>query len=111
VSNAEWETLSNQAITAAGVVYFLALISHLVEWSALRKVPVRAAARVAVPAGAGPSESPAASSSTGGDTSYRIEMFGRLGLYLTIIAAGAHFLGLVGRGMAAAPNPVPGGNM
>ena len=34
------DAVSNQAIAAAGVVYFLALLAHLVEWSALRKVPV-----------------------------------------------------------------------
>ncbi len=52
MSNAAWSTLSNQAIAAAGVVYFLALIAHLVEWSALRTVPVgRAASKVTVPAG------------------------------------------------------------
>ena len=38
-------------------------------------------------------------------------MFGRLGLLLTVIACGAHFVGLVGRGMAADPNRVPWGNM
>lgn len=50
IGTGTWEHLSNQAIAAAGVVYFLALVAHLVEWSALRTVPVRAAARVAVPA-------------------------------------------------------------
>jgi cytochrome c-type biogenesis protein CcsB len=38
-------------------------------------------------------------------------MFGRLGWLLTIIAASAHFVGLVARGMAADPNRVPWGNM
>ena len=38
-------------------------------------------------------------------------MFGRLGLLLTVIAAALHFVGLVGRGMAADPNRVPWGNM
>ena len=52
-STGTWEHLSNQAIAAAGVVYFLALVAHLVEWSALRTVPVKAAARAVVPATAG----------------------------------------------------------
>ena len=51
MSDAAWETLSNQAIAAAAIVYFLALLSHLVEWSALRTVPVSGAAKVAVSAG------------------------------------------------------------
>jgi cytochrome c-type biogenesis protein CcsB len=38
-------------------------------------------------------------------------MLGRLALMLTVFAVGAHFLGLVGRGMAADPNRVPWGNM
>ena len=42
MTDLQWEHLSNQAIGAAGVVYFLALLSHLVEWSALRTVPVKA---------------------------------------------------------------------
>ena len=41
IGTGTWEHLSNQAIAAAGVVYFLALVAHLVEWSALRTVPVR----------------------------------------------------------------------
>jgi cytochrome c-type biogenesis protein CcsB len=116
MSDAAWETLSNQAISAAGVVYFLALIAHLVEWSALRTVPV-AAARAVVPAAAGArgaaEQPPAAAATDGSDesTRYRIAMFGRLGLLLTVIACAAHLVALVGRGMAADPNRVPWGNM
>jgi cytochrome c-type biogenesis protein CcsB len=113
MSDAAWETLSNQAIAAAGVVYFLALMAHLVEWSALRTVPVRSAAKVPVPAGGAPAGAPAEPVDDAVDEakSYRIEMFGRLGWLLTIIAAAAHLVGLVARGMAADPNRVPWGNM
>ena len=45
MSNASWETLSNQAIAMAGLVYFIALIVHLAEWAALRE-PRSAAALV-----------------------------------------------------------------
>ena len=31
MTDAAWETLSNQAVAASGVVYFLALLSHLVK--------------------------------------------------------------------------------
>ncbi len=41
----------------------------------------------------------------------RIAFLGRLGYLLTWIAAGAHLVALVGRGMAADPNRVPWGNM
>ncbi len=87
MSDASWETLSNQAVAAAGVVYFLALLAHLVEWSALRRLPSDEA------------DNP------------RAAMFGRLGVLLTLIAVGVHALALVGRGLAADPNRVPWGNM
>jgi cytochrome c-type biogenesis protein CcsB len=114
MSNAAWETLSNQAIATAGVVYFLALVAHLVEWSALRTVPVTTA-RLAVPAAVSTGSTSAADASRDRAPDeakrYRIAMFGTLALYLTIIGAAAHFVGLVGRGMAADPNRVPWGNM
>ncbi|HWB34667.1 MAG TPA: c-type cytochrome biogenesis protein CcsB [Rugosimonospora sp.] len=114
MSDANWADLSNQAIGAAGVVYFLALIAHLVEWSALRTVPVKAAARVAVPAGTTgtpPADEAAATDGPDESTRFRIDMFGRLALMLTVIACAAHFVALLGRGMAADPNRVPWGNM
>jgi cytochrome c-type biogenesis protein CcsB len=88
VTNASWEALSNQAVAASGVVYFLALLAHLVQWAGLRKLP----ADEQVTAG-------------------RIAMAGRLGVLLTVIAVGVHFVALLGRGMAAEPNRVPWGNM
>ncbi|MFT4085239.1 MAG: c-type cytochrome biogenesis protein CcsB [Nocardioides sp.] len=137
MTNHDWETLSNQAIAAAGIIYFLALLCHLVEWSAL--VGKRTATRVVeepVPAGvgsarvdaapddstlaeagpgdAGPGDSAAGDSTQDGDWDPRAQreaMFGRLGYLLTIIAVAAHLVALVGRGMAADPNRVPWGNM
>lgn len=103
MSDAQWETLSNQGVAAAGVVYFLALLAYAVQWAALRDVPVRQS----VAAGGGgavvdvPDERVAE----------RTEMAGRLGVLLTGIGALAHLLALVGRGMAADPNRVPWGNM
>jgi len=38
MTDAAWATLSNQAVAAAGVVYFLALLAHVLEWSSLRQV-------------------------------------------------------------------------
>ncbi len=55
MTDAAWETLSNQAVAACGLLYFLALLSHLVEWASLRKVPlasgVEARASVDIPGG------------------------------------------------------------
>ncbi len=102
MNDAQWETLSNQGVAAAGVVYFLALLAYAVQWAALRDVPVRQAV--------------AAGGSTIDDlpdegTAHRTEMAGRLGVLLTGIGALAHLVALVGRGMAAEPNRVPWGNM
>jgi cytochrome c-type biogenesis protein CcsB len=106
-----WEHLSNQAIAAAGVVYFLALVAHLVEWSALRTVPLHTAARAAVPAGGPPvvEEPPAGPRPADESARFRIAMFGNLALMLTVIAALAHLVALVSRGEAA--GRVPWGNM
>jgi len=111
VTDAAWETLSNQAVAACGVVYFLALLAYLVEWSALRKVPVTADAAVATDGSDG-----GVALATGGDgvdedTARRTALFGRLGLLLTMLAVAIQFVALVARGMAADPNRVPWGNM
>ena len=88
MTDASWEALSNQAVAASMVVYFLALLAHLVQWAGLRKLP---------------GDEPV--------TSGRIALAGRLGVLLTGIAVAVHLLALVGRGMAADPNRVPWGNM
>ncbi len=117
MTNSAWETLSNQAVAVCGVVYFLALLAHLVEWSALRRLPAgvgsvtaersEAAGDVLLATG-GPDTADAEPES---ETVRRTAMFGRLGLLLLVIAAGVHFVALLGRGMAADPNRVPWGNM
>ena len=50
MTDAAWETLSNQAVAAAGVVYFLALLAHLVEWAAAAPGAGEPAARRGRPA-------------------------------------------------------------
>ena len=111
MSDASWETLSNPAVAAAGLVYFLALLAHLAAWAMLRKVPVAEAAvsrdTLDVPGGlalaTGPEEP--------NDTERRIAFLSRLGFLLTCLAVGVHLVALVARGMAANPNRVPWGNM
>ena len=123
MTDLQWEHLSNYAIATAGVFYFLALLAHLVEWSALRTVPVTASRAASPPAWCRPARPTRGPTDAGSSsrlerrprhddgTSYRIEMFGRLALMITYLAVAAHFLGLLGRGMAADPNRVPWGNM
>lgn len=109
-----WEALSNQAIAAAGVVYFLALLAHLVEWSLLRSVPVETAAaeaREPVAVGAGAPVDRPVPEAPDERTAERVAMAGRLGLLLTVLAAAVHLVALVARGMAAEPHRVPWGNM
>lgn len=93
MTDAAWESLSNQAVAACGLVYFLALLAHLVEWASQRKVPAEVALTAEGPVGR------------------RAELFGRLGYLLTCLAVAIQLVGLVARGMAADPNRVPWGNM
>jgi cytochrome c-type biogenesis protein CcsB len=115
VTNQSWETLSNQAVAAAGIVYFLSLLSYLVQWASLRKVPVGRKATVSVGAGglqgSGLDTSPVPGDGSTTTHARRVEMTGRLGLILLGLACALHFVALLGRGMAADPNRVPWGNM
>jgi cytochrome c-type biogenesis protein CcsB len=113
VTDQAWETLSNQAIAAAGLVYFLSLLSYLVQWASLRHVPVaRTAAKVTVGAGEGLDKLDRRGVTEDDQAvSQRAEMTGRLGLILLALACALHLVSLVGRGMAADPNRVPWGNM
>ena len=108
MTDAAWEALSNQAVAAAGIVYFLALIAHLVEHAAARRVlePATAAAATDRPAGG-----VVVDTGDAPDVRRRRDLFGRLGFLLTVIAAAVHLGALVARGMAADPNRVPWGNM
>lgn len=113
MSNTAWETLSNQAVGAAGIIYFVALVVYLAEWAALRQP---AAERALVGAGAPEVEGAAAEGAGAADApsarrTQRVAFLGRLGVLLTAIACAAHLVSLVGRGMAADPNRVPWGNM
>jgi cytochrome c-type biogenesis protein CcsB len=86
VTDQAWDTLSIQAVSAAGVVYFLALLAYSAQWAARR-------------------------GAVEGESSERAEVFGRFAFLLTAVAGGVHLLALVARGLAADPNRVPWGNM
>ena len=104
----QFEAISDQAIAGAGVVYFLAAVATLAAWAAGRKV-IAASAREAVLVGA---DSPAQSTPDPevGDAD-KMDLWSRIGLSLTILAAGIHLIALVARGLAADPVRVPWGNM
>ena len=114
--------LSNTAITVAGVIYFVALLAHLVEWSRLRSLvgsPVAAGAGGAAegdvlvhtggPGGADAAE--VAPDGADADAADQVAFWARLGVVLTVFAAIIHTVGVVTRGLAADPVRVPWGNM
>ncbi|HET7349499.1 MAG TPA: c-type cytochrome biogenesis protein CcsB [Marmoricola sp.] len=110
MTHEQFEVLSNQAVAACAVVYFLALLAHLAEWAAGRNAPVEQAAPVAV--GGGGAEEPAATEPVDESApELRRQMFGRVGLGLTMLAAAVHFVAVVARGLAPDPIRVPWGNM
>jgi cytochrome c-type biogenesis protein CcsB len=112
MTDATWALLSDQAITAAGAVYFLALLAHLVEWSRLRGSAPADAELAAVGSGeTAAAEPPPSEPPTAEGAGQRVAFWGRLGLLLTAIAAVLHLVALVARGVAADPNRVPWGNM
>jgi cytochrome c-type biogenesis protein CcsB len=116
VTHEQFEVLSNQAVAACAVVYFLAFLAHLAQWAAGRKVgeTVPEPARAEVSAGAGADVALAASGPSGpaepGD-SEQMHLFGRVGVALTVVAAFVHFVAVVARGLASDPVRVPWGNM
>ncbi len=107
MTDADWGLLSDQAVAAAGVVYFLALLTHIAEWASMR-TPAAAESEAAADGGS-------VIVATGGrapaDPAQRVAFLGRLGLLLTLLAGSVHLVALVGRGMSADPNRVPWGNM
>jgi cytochrome c-type biogenesis protein CcsB len=113
VTDAAWESFSNQAIAAAGLLYFLALLSHLVEWASLRKVPIAsgAAARSSIDIPGGVAVATGPDSGQDEDRARRTALFGRLGYLVSCLAVAVHAASLFARGMAADPNRVPWGNM
>jgi cytochrome c-type biogenesis protein CcsB len=102
MSHDQWELLSNQAVAVCAGAYFLAFLAHLVEWAAARTVPQEAAVLV----GAGAPPEPEVE-----EQEERAARFARIGLVLTIVAAGVHAVAVVSRGLAADPVRVPWGNM
>ena len=116
MSHDQFEVLSNQAVAVCGAAYFLALLFHLMEWSAARQVPTtrRGGANESLEH----AEAAQMKASGGTDTlerrevdTERVEKFARLGVVLTVVAAGVHFVAVAARGLAADPVRVPWGNM
>ena len=114
------EYYSNLAFVSSVVLYALAMFAHAAEWAAARKVDVATpAVRVPEPAlaaagsgtgGAGSAADRApGSAAADGMLRTRIEIFGRVGIALTLIGFSLSLTGVVLRGLAA--DRAPWGNM
>lgn len=127
------QELSALGIVTAAVVYLLAFMAHAAEWASARGLsaepatePATAGQRELVGAGVGggslsqdprsqSSDPSSLSLSTGPEADadhaarLRVDMFGRMGVGLTIIAAASHLMGMVLRGVAG--RRLPWGNM
>jgi cytochrome c-type biogenesis protein CcsB len=111
VTHDQFSLLSNQAVAVCAVAYFLALLAHLVEWAAARSV-------AADTAGVAVADGSQAAAVGGTDVlertdvnTERVERWARIGVVLTVVAAGVHLVAVVARGLAADPVRVPWGNM
>jgi cytochrome c-type biogenesis protein CcsB len=117
VTHDQFEVLSNQAVAACAVVYFLAVLAHLAQWAAGRKVaePVAEPVGERVAVGASSAAPDAlvapATSEPAAEESEQMQRFGRIGVALTVVAAFVQLIALVSRGLAADPVRVPWGNM
>ncbi|WP_028708831.1 c-type cytochrome biogenesis protein CcsB [Propionicicella superfundia] len=114
---------SQLAMVASAVVYLLAFMAYAAEWAAARALPSqrvvadrrRSRVRAAVPAGAAPAadvDGPDTGTPASEDLTaarIRVDMFGRIGIGLTMVAFVSHLAGVVLRGLAA--QRLPWGNM
>jgi cytochrome c-type biogenesis protein CcsB len=124
------ELVSNAALVGSVVVYLLAMSSHAAEWAAARRVgaaDVAASEPELVPAAAVAATSSTPTSSQSAARSGepvdraepgsaedlpradRVDLFGRIGISLTIVGFALSLVGVVARGVAA--GRAPWGNM
>jgi cytochrome c-type biogenesis protein CcsB len=99
---------SNLAMVTSAVLYLIAMTAHALEWASARTAKVAEPALVTVGAGSEP-VGDAATLSERPLPSPRVELFGRVGVAVTIVAALTHVTGVVLRGIAA--DRAPWGNM
>ena len=109
--------VSNNAINAAGAVYFLAFLAFASDLAISRTRRAAASQRELVAAGAAGRAGTAVSGDPADEVaadprrSERADLAGRIGLSLTVLAAALHLLAVVARGLANDPIRVPWSNM
>ena len=117
---AEMATISDRALMFASIVYALAMLAHIAEWArSLSHPAARAERALREPVAVGATDTAGADRAETVDTDpaaverwqLKVEASGRIGVALTVVAAGLHLLGVVSRGFATDPVRVPWGNM
>jgi cytochrome c-type biogenesis protein CcsB len=115
------EYYSSAALVASVVVYLLAMTAHAAEWAAARRAPAEETSRVRELAGVGAGSTGAAGvppQSPGTDVDalaeqrmadLKVELWGRIGVALTVVGFVCSLVGTVLRGVAA--GRPPWGNM
>ena len=119
MSHDQFEILSNQAVAACAFVYFLVFLAHLAAYVS-RPSATTAGAEVAAqtgrsgqtPSGGVAVAAPPRTDAGGPDArAERGDMWRRVAISMTVVAAGVHLFALVTRGLAADPVRVPWTNM
>jgi cytochrome c-type biogenesis protein CcsB len=100
---------SSLAMVTSAVLYLVAMTLHAAEWASVRTSRTREPAEVAVGAGGTGSDWDSYDPGAAPAKTRREDLFGRLGLAITVIAALTHVSGVVLRGVAA--GRAPWGNM
>jgi cytochrome c-type biogenesis protein CcsB len=100
-------SFSALAIVTAAVLYLLALVLHALEWALARNVEstVSESAAVGRTGGVAVLDKPSAQSVPPS----KVDMYGRMGFSVTLVAAAVNLAGIVARGIAA--HRAPWGNM
>ena len=116
MSTADYAAFSNNAIMFASIVYVMAFVAHVVEWSAARSAtarrePVDAAVSAGVNHTTAPGPVAPEATGTAVDPEEKVDKWGRIGVSLTVVAVLLHFAALVTRGLGSDPIRVPWGNM
>ena len=122
MSTADFAAFSNNAVMFASIVYVLAFLAHVVEWSASRAAAATTSGQVrrTEPVAVGAPDTGATDVALGPDgtdaadleaVEQRVEKWGRIGIALTAVAVLLHLAALVSRGLGSDPARVPWGNM
>ena len=95
MTHEQYEVLSNQAVAACAVVYFLAVLAHLAQWAPAARSRSRSPRPVVRRCGRRVRRTVPPRGRRRSRTPERMELFGRIGVALTVVAAFLQFIALV----------------